>query len=388
MTYLSSATLSALLTSRQIGRETEQINRQLASGLRITSPLDGARDFYLSRALQEKADFLKSTGKQIVSTQSLLRASMTTVTSMIDGLESARSILDDMLAGNAQTRSDLAQNYREQLVFVLDLAQDNRYLGVNLLAGESHATYFNELRTSEHLVEGLTLNTLEGLQLSRLDDTVYRISLQAAKSGEDRGNSQTLLSELDDKNGNNLNLAQDDVITLTTSAGEKKVLTLAGGEGLNDFARALENLGVTDITFAESDEEPLLSFTVRSDRLPALSVQGKDKFADIFNVEQEGPASEIDSALTHERDRVLASIASLEAFAHRLALQNENLNTRLTFSEAQASTLEQRASAIVEADPEELTARARELALSSQFAIAGISATISQRELALQLLLS
>jgi flagellin len=266
---LTSAVRSNLLTLQRSASLINTTQDRLSSGLKVQSAIDGASEFFTSRALSNRAaDF--------TNLRSDIELAVNTVQAAIDGIDAITELVEQAkgLANNAKAtgdtseRSTLAVQFNDILGQIDSLSNDASFSGTNLLQAtpDNLAVNFNEDNSSNLTITGLDSTTAgTGLNVNVAQgnftsDANIDIALTAVNSAltELRTNASTL--------GSNSSVLQtrlgfsDNLINTLKDGSGKLTLADLNEESANLLAlQTRQQLGINSLALAAQSERGILA---------------------------------------------------------------------------------------------------------------------------------
>ncbi len=131
---ISSAVRTNLLSVQRTTRLAAQTDNRLSSGLKIRDPLDGAKEFFQSQALNNRADDLSRTKDGVDQAISTVQAA----TNGLDAIDSLTQQAKGIAIAARNTsdpaqRAALASQFNEVVSQIDSIAQDSSFGGTNLV---------------------------------------------------------------------------------------------------------------------------------------------------------------------------------------------------------------------------------------------------------------
>ena len=137
---LGSSVKPVLQGVQRTSQQSNQTNERLSSGQRINDPLDGAKDFFTTQALTNRAADLAQVKDQVGQAISTIQATDVGLEAINDLLGRARAIAQQMQNTNDPTeRARLADQFNQTRVQIDSIAA-NSAIGDNNLIGSSPDT--------------------------------------------------------------------------------------------------------------------------------------------------------------------------------------------------------------------------------------------------------
>lgn len=266
---LSAAIRSNLLT---LARTTDLIDRtqnRLATGQKVSSPLDNAAAFFAARGLNNRADDLNGLKENIDQGISTIEAAISGIEAITSLVEQAKGLaITAKATSDTNERSSLAAQFDALLLQINSLANDASFGGTNLIQGtpDNLTVNFNEDGTSNLTVSGIDSSTgSAGINvagavgnfaadtnidaaITSVNDAITTLRTSAATLGSNATVLQT-----------RINFTEDLVNTLQEGAGK---LTLAdlNEESANLLAlQTRQQLGINSLSLAAQSERSILA---------------------------------------------------------------------------------------------------------------------------------
>jgi flagellin len=154
---LSGAVRGNLLSLQQTTGLAQRTDNRLSSGLRVRDPLDGAAEFFQSRALSDRAQDLTQTKEGVDQALSTIQAATNGLDAISDLTQQAEGLALAARNTNDPTqRAALADQFNEVRSQIDSLAQDAGFGGTNLVQGspDSLDVVLNEDGSSSLTVQG------------------------------------------------------------------------------------------------------------------------------------------------------------------------------------------------------------------------------------------
>ncbi|MDP6389149.1 MAG: flagellin [Alphaproteobacteria bacterium] len=255
------ANLQSLQRTFQLANRTDQ---RLASGLRVKDPLDGAAEFFTSRALTNRASDLTQAKGNIDQAISTVEAANVGLEAIDDLAQQARAVAQAAKStGDATERQALAAQFNELRGQIDSLAQDAGFNGTNLISSspDNLDISLNEDGSSSLTIQG-TDSSSAGLGIgsrtfasdadidAAIADTTSAVSTVRTNAST-LGSSTTVLQ-------NRIDFTQNLTNTLESGAAD---LTLADltEEAANRLALGTrQQLGANSLALAAESERAVL----------------------------------------------------------------------------------------------------------------------------------
>lgn len=177
---LSSAMRTNLLTLQKTGANVDRTNSRLSTGLRVSSAIDDAVNYFQAKGLSERANDLNGRKENIDQ-------AISSVKTAIGGLEAVEKILVQMkgvaLSGKSATgaeRADLMAQFNTLAQQMNHLADDTSFQGLNLV-NSTAATL--KIQFSEKTAAELTVTGVEArFSVMKGVDTIFAAAASVAAS--------------------------------------------------------------------------------------------------------------------------------------------------------------------------------------------------------------
>jgi len=250
---------------QRTSQQSNQTNERLSSGQRINDPLDGAKDFFTTQALTNRAADLAQVKDQVGQAISMIQAADVGLEAINDLSGQARAIAQQAQNTTDPTeRARLADQFNQIRVQIDSIATDSGISGNNLIgsAPDTLEVSLNEDGSSSLLVQGAD-STSAGLGISARtfgNDADIDAALADISSVQTQVRSKsTSLSSNTSTLQNRIDFTASLSNTLEQGAAN---LTQAG---LNEEAASLlslqtrQALGANALTIATDNERAVLS---------------------------------------------------------------------------------------------------------------------------------
>lgn len=141
-TQLPSALRTNLLVLRNSGKQQQDIQQRLSTGLKVNSALNGPQAFFAAKGLESRANDLQSLKDAMAQGVSTIQAADKGISSVSDLLKQARGLTTSALSNLENTpaglaaRKSLAQQFDRIRDQIDKVVQDSSYAGKNLLVGD------------------------------------------------------------------------------------------------------------------------------------------------------------------------------------------------------------------------------------------------------------
>ncbi len=264
---LSAAARASVLALQSTDSLINRTNNRLATGLRVSSPVEDARVFFEAKSLTDRGSELNEKKDGIDQAISSVSAALQAVESIDNIVRQAKGLAIAAKSATGAELTSLETQYNELLDQIDDLAGDASYQGLNLVngTGESLDVEFSNLTSSAISIASVDLRTGSlGLDITSANNFSLTSLIDAAIAELDAaveelsGNGQTI--------GSNVALLQTRldfteryVGVLEEGAGK---LTLADitEEGANLVAlQTRQQLGISALAFAGQSEQQVLA---------------------------------------------------------------------------------------------------------------------------------
>lgn len=275
---LSSAIRTNLLTLQKTGSLVDRTNNRLSTGLRVSSAIDNAVNYFQAKGLTDRASDLTDRKQNIDQGISSVKAA-------INGLEAIEKIVVQMKgvvlsakSAEASEKADLASQFNTLATQLNALANDTSFQGLNLI--NSTASSLN-IQFSEKTTAILTVDGVD-TQFSKLDGVTVGASVAATALAATKWSTaavsdfDTVIKAMDSAVtglrsdaktlGSNvallqtrLDFTQSYVNTLTEGA-DKLTLADLNEEGANLVSlQTRQQLGIQALSFAGQQEQGILA---------------------------------------------------------------------------------------------------------------------------------
>ncbi|MBO42982.1 MAG: flagellin [Rhodospirillaceae bacterium] len=266
---LTKAVRQNLLTLQRSSGLIDRTQDRLASGLRVSSPVDDAGAFFTARALSNRADDFSKLRGDIDVSISTVNAALDGIDAITELVEQARGLANNAKAtGSLTERSTLAKQFNDILTQIDNLTKDASFNGTNLLKAtpDNLVVTFNETGTNTLTVTGLDSTTAAtGLNVANAANNFgaaanINVALTAIGNAltELRTNASTLGSNSTVLQ-TRLNFSDSLINTLQDGSGK---LTLAdlNEESANLLAlQTRQQLGINSLALASQSERGILA---------------------------------------------------------------------------------------------------------------------------------
>ena len=263
---LSAAVRENLLALKITERLVSRTEGRLSTGLKVSSPIDGARVFFESKAINDHARDLDEKKDGIDQAISSVTTALESIESLDALVQQMKGLLVSAKSASGSELQAIVDQYNELRIQVDNLTRDSTYQGLNLVngTGETLEIFFSTDTNSKLDIDSVDLTTGSlGLALSSAANFSLTSLITAALGEIDlaladlRGNAQTLGSNIALLQ-TRLDFTQSYVNTLETGAAK---LTLAdiSEEGANLVAlQTRQQLGFAALAFAGQSEQSVL----------------------------------------------------------------------------------------------------------------------------------
>ena len=250
------------LTERLVGRT----ETRLSTGLKVSSPVDDARVFFESKAINDHARDLDEKKDGIDQAISSVTTALESIESLDALVRQMKGLMVSARAASGVELQAIVDQYNELRVQLDNLARDSSYQGLNLVngTGETLQIFFSTDTNSRLDIDSVDLTTGSlGLALSSAANLSQTSAITAALVEIDlaladlRSNAQTLGSNIALLQ-TRLDFNQSYVDVLETGAAK---LTLAdiSEEGANLVSlQTRQQLGISALAFAGQSEQSVL----------------------------------------------------------------------------------------------------------------------------------
>ena len=266
---LSAAVRSNLLALKETAYLINRTSDRLSTGLSVNSPVDGAKAFFESKGLSDRAATInekKDSIDQAVSSVSVALEAVNAIDSIVEQLKGVVNSASSASTGAEFT--ELNAQYNALILQVDNLAADASYQGVNLVngTGTTLTVYFSNTTTSVLTVASVGLGHASGTGLGI--KTAATLSVAANRTCA-INQLDSAIATLDSKAktlGSNVALLQTRLDFSSNYANElqggadKLVLADITEEGANLVAlQTRQQLGISSLSFAGNSEQSILS---------------------------------------------------------------------------------------------------------------------------------
>lgn len=156
---LSSAARASVFALGAISTQALVMQKHLSTGRKVNAPLDNPVAFFTASSLTGRAAVLGALTDTIDTATSTIAAANNGITGLQSLAQSMKAVAQQALStADPNARESYAAQYNDLRAQFDQLAGDASYNGVNLLAGNSLTTTFNEDGSSSYTVSGSTVN--------------------------------------------------------------------------------------------------------------------------------------------------------------------------------------------------------------------------------------
>ncbi len=264
---LSAAARASVLSLQSTNELINRTNNRLASGLRVSSPVEDARVFFEAKSLTDRGSDLNEKKDGIDQAISSVSAALETVESIDSIVRQAKGLAIAAKSASGTELTSLVGQYNELLTQIDNLAADTTYQGLNLIngTGSSLDVEFSNLTASQISIASVDLRTSSlGLDISSAAGFTLSANIDAAIVELDAavqtlsGNAQTI--------GSNVALLQtrldftDRYVGVLEEGAGKLTLADITEEGANLVAlQTRQQLGISALAFAGQSEQQVLA---------------------------------------------------------------------------------------------------------------------------------
>ena len=411
---LSAAVRSSLLALQRTTDLIDRTNDRLATGLRVSNPVDDPVSFFSSKALNDRASDFDERKDGIDQ-------GISTVTAALDGVESIdtmvrqlKGLANSMRSAAGTQFNDLVNQFNEIRTQIGDLANDSEYQGVNLVdnTSETLSVSFSNNTTSLLTIDaanlrqtGLGIDVLEIRSDSKvsftgtvtsgveLNGAVITGSFSAGNAVSDFGGQLVVTY-----NGTGVTVTNDGAevvfalntqVTITVAVGTADATAITQGQTLTLQLATFNAAAASGISAAVAADSQFLGAT------PAVGISITGVFVGIvagitnsFEVTNsvlaintagifqsgvdfiaEGQTADVENVIVD----LDAALATLRSQSQQLGSNVALLQTRLDFTEQYTNTLEEGAGKLVLADLNEEGANLLALQTRQQLGISALA---------------
>ncbi|MEP2934244.1 MAG: flagellin [Alphaproteobacteria bacterium] len=410
---LSAAVRSSLLALQRTTDLIDRTNDRLATGLRVSNPVDDPVSFFTSKALNDRAsDFTER--------KDGIDQGISTVTAALDGVESIDTMVRQLkgLANSLRSSSGtqftyLVAQFNEIRNQIGDLANDAEYQGVNLVDNTSETLTVSFANNTTSLLTinaanlthtGLGIDALEVRADSKVSFSGSPVSGVAINNTALTGN-YTAANQVSDfggqfvvtyngtgvtitNSGSEITFALNTQITITIAVGTADTQTLSEGQVLT-LQLATANVaalsGATALAgnteFITNNSGAISTGTFvgiisgntgalsHTGSLQQLAVNTGGAFQSGVDFIAEGQTDDVEEVII----ALDAALSTLRSQSQQLGSNVALLQTRLDFTEQYTNTLEEGAGKLVLADLNEEGANLLALQTRQQLGISALA---------------
>ncbi len=263
---LSAGIRNNLLSLQQTSTLIGSTQGKLASGLKVSSPIDDATAYFTASNARGRADDLSARKNEIGEAIQTIKAAAAGVESISKLVDTARGIAESARVATTAGRSTLAAQFNEVLKQIDQAASDAKYKGSNLLAsGGELVVKTNETGTSKISINGFDASSTTGLSVSSIAANTWTVDsaldaavsqLTAAQSTL-RTNSSTLgavSSQLTIRDN-----FLDEIKNVLREGADKLTVADQNEEGANLLSlQTRQQLGVISLSLANQSNQAIL----------------------------------------------------------------------------------------------------------------------------------
>ena len=410
---LSAAVRSSLLALQRTTDLIDRTNNRLATGLRVSGPVDDPVAFFSSKALRDRAfDFTERKGG--------IDQGISTVTAALDGVESIDSLVRQLKGIATSLKSatttqftDLVSQFNEIRSQIGDLANDAQFQGINLIDNTNESLTINFANNTTSLLtidavnlrqSGLSVDAMEIRADSKISftgtvDSGIALNNTGAPVATGSFTTLTAISEFGGQfvvtyNGTGASLsatgaeivfALNTQYSITVAVGTSDSATVTQGQTLTlqlaSFNAAVLSAAtaVAGSTFSTGDVVitgvfvgvigGLTQATVGTGDTFVLAANTAGGFQSGVDFIAQGVVGDIDNIVVD----LDAALATLRSEAQKLGSNVALLQTRLDFTEQYTNTLEEGADKLTLADLNEEGANLLALQTRQQLGISALA---------------
>jgi flagellin-like hook-associated protein FlgL len=264
---LSAAARTSVLSLQNTTDLINRTNNRLATGLRVSSPVEDARVFFEAKSLSDRGSDLNEKKDGIDQAISSVSAALEAVESIDTVVRQAKGLAIAAKSATGSELTSIVTQYNELLTQIDNLAADTTYQGLNLIngTGSSLDVSFSNLTASALSVASVDLTTGSlGLDVSSAANFSVTSNIDASITELDAavetltGNAQTI--------GSNVALLQtrldftDNYVEVLEEGAGKLTLADITEEGANLVAlQTRQQLGISALAFAGQSEQQVLA---------------------------------------------------------------------------------------------------------------------------------
>ena len=240
--------------------------RRLASGLKVSSPIDDASSYFTATAARGRANDLSARKNEIGEAIQTIKAASAGVDSITKLIDAAKGIAEAARSATTAGRSTLAVQFNEILKQIDQASTDSKYKGTNLLAANAELVVkTNETGTSKISINGFDATSTVGLSVSAIAANTWTADagLDAAVSqlndaqGTLRSNTATLgavSSQLSIRDN-----FLDEMKNVLREGADKLTVADQNEEGANLLSlQTRQSLGVISLSLANQSQQAIL----------------------------------------------------------------------------------------------------------------------------------
>lgn len=156
---LSAAVRDNLLSLNSTNTLVGRTQGRLASGLKVSSPLDDAVSYFQSKALSDRASDFEDRKAGIDQGISTLKTALNAVDGIDKIVKQMKGLVLSAKSATAAEKADLADQFNELAKQINQLANDATYQGLNLVDGTAAklTVEFSEVSTAKIDIKGVDL---------------------------------------------------------------------------------------------------------------------------------------------------------------------------------------------------------------------------------------
>jgi flagellin-like hook-associated protein FlgL len=264
---LSAAARASVLSLQATNDLINRTNNRLATGLRVSSPVEDARVFFEAKSLTDRSSDLSEKKDSIDQAISSVSAALEAVESIDTIVRQAKGLAIAAKSASGTELTSLVNQYNELLIQIDNLTADTTYQGFNLIngTGQSLDVEFSNLTASQISIASVDLRTGSlGLNISSAANFSLSSAVNAALAELDAaidtlsGNAQAI--------GSNVALLQtrldftDRYVGVLEEGAGKLTLADITEEGANLVAlQTRQQLGISALAFAGQSEQQVLA---------------------------------------------------------------------------------------------------------------------------------
>ena len=267
---LNAAVRANLLNLASTQRLVDQTQNRLATGLKIASPIDGAKKFFEAKALTDRGSDFAEKKDGIDQAVSQVKVALDTVEAIDSLVNQLKGLAISAKSATGSELTSITAQYNELRTQIDNLATDAEYQGLNLTnsTANSLTVSFGTLTSSQLTIAGQNLKATSGLAItsagtgaagfsvaSEVDSAIAKLDAAITTL---RGAASTL--------GSNVALLQtrldftSSYVNSLEEGGSKLTLADINEEGANLVAlQTRQQLGISALAFAGQSEQSVLS---------------------------------------------------------------------------------------------------------------------------------